>query len=305
MPSDGIYSFIGMPYSGSTLISFILGSHSLVYGGADLHHLNPERKGVCSVHKQNCPVWTREALERTYKAYTQSIARWYDCISDATGRPYIVDASKQLEFFASRALHETQQKTVLVFLAKHPLRLAASDVYNRLYAKQVKISTIEDIRSWNAANEVQLLDFIQKRLSHCLKHYQEREELRKTYSKDSRVVAIEDVYYETALDNLEETISRLLSHFSLDFNPSFLNYTHFEHHPITGNMAPLWKLRAGGEAPKKPIGDFRKSFYMKKSAAIVKDDKYKELFTATQIEKIESLPVYRILLDQMNYEVIR
>ena len=52
----GVYAVVGMPYSGSTILSFLLGSHSLIYNGADLHHLNPERRGSCSIHKDKCDV---------------------------------------------------------------------------------------------------------------------------------------------------------------------------------------------------------------------------------------------------------
>ena len=60
MKAEGIHAVLGMPYSGSTLLSFIMGSSDQVYNGADLHHLNNERKGICSIHKDKCPVFSSE-----------------------------------------------------------------------------------------------------------------------------------------------------------------------------------------------------------------------------------------------------
>ncbi|MDJ0570882.1 MAG: hypothetical protein QNJ53_17805 [Pleurocapsa sp. MO_192.B19] len=53
-----IIGILGLPYCGSTLLSYILGSHSQIYNAADLYKLNPRHKGKCSIHGEKCPVWT-------------------------------------------------------------------------------------------------------------------------------------------------------------------------------------------------------------------------------------------------------
>ncbi len=292
-----------MPYSGSTILSFLLGSHSRVYNGADLHHLNAERRGTCSIHKDECPALTPQALERIYASFDR-IDEWYDQISSVTSRPYICDASKQLSFF-SRALIETDKPLALVLLKKHPIRSAASDLHNRYFAKQVRLSTIEDIRNHLSSEFSQALTFIDNRLRSFQQHYEQREALIAEAYSASNVVATFSVAYEDIVAGTEQMTSSLLAAFDLEMEPNQVNYTEFEHHPVTGNLGPVWKVRqARANKGAKGSGEFRKNFYLNTDQLIIMDNKYQELFSVDQIAQIENLDSYKKLIDELGYQGI-
>lgn len=303
MKAEGIYAVLGMPYSGSTLLSFIMGSNDQVYNGADLHHLNSERKGICSIHKDKCPVFSSGALAEVYEAFADCDA-WYDKIADVTQRPFIFDASKQLSFFRE-VLPKTQKKVVVVALNKHPMRALASDIYNRLFVRQMKMESLSDIRDYMNANKLEIKRFILKRLKALLADIEERKVLLNSVSGRKNILEIVDLTYESYVKNPTEVFSRLLGIYGLDYNEKFIDYTNFEHHPVTGNMAPIWKVRTDGKSVRSNEKNFRKNFYLKDSSSIVLDDKYKELFSEKEINWIESQSQYKKLLALLNYKPLR
>lgn len=302
MKAEGVYAVVGMPYSGSTLLSFILGSNDKVYNGADLHHLNPEKRGVCSLHKNECRVLNSQALERVYSHFG-SCDEWYDEIAGVTGRPYIFDASKQISFF-KEVLPVTEKKLVIIALNKHPMRALASDIFNRLFDRKLKIKALAEIRSYMDQNKEEVKTFLKQRLKAIKKDVEERSKLLNEVSGRENVVKIKNIKYENYIKNPDRVCSELLSFFELEYKEDFLDYEKYEHHPVTGNMAPIWKIRSKGEEQQGDEKNYRKSFYMKSSSSIVIDNKFKEIFTGKEIKWIESQVEYRELLSLLGYEKI-
>jgi hypothetical protein len=300
MKAEGIFAVVGMPYSGSTLLSFILGCNEKVYNGSDLHHLNGERKGVCSMHKDKCPVFDKAALEKVYGAFS-NCDDWYDSIANATGRPYIFDASKQLSFF-KEVLPKTNKKVVVIALNKHPIRALSSDIYNRLFARQLKMETLPEIRQYMISNVKEVQAFISKRLDALVADIEQRAALLESVKSRENIIEIMHLSYETYVENPEETFTEILSLYGLNYDSSFIDYTNFEHHPVTGNMAPIWKVKNSGKVAKIDEKNFRKSFYLKDSSSIVIDNKYRDLFSVKEITWIESQPQYKVLLDVLGYD---
>lgn len=299
MKAEGIYAVVGMPYSGSTLLSFILGSNKHVYNGADLHHLNPDKKGVCSLHKDECDVLSAQALAKIYDSFG-NCDEWYDEIADATGRSYIFDASKQLSFF-KEVLPSTNKKVVVIALNKHPIRALASDIFNRLFDRKLKIRSLPEIRSYMENNKDEVKSFLKQRLKAIKDDVEEREKLLSKIDGKANIVKIRRIKYEDYISHPDDVCSELLSDYGLAYDRDFLNYAHYEHHPVTGNMAPIWKVRSHGKEHKGSDSNYRKSFYMNNASSIVIDDKFKELFSRDEIEWIEKQSEYNKLLSILGY----
>jgi hypothetical protein len=303
MKAEGIYAVVGMPYSGSTLLSFILGSNDQVYNGADLHHLNGERKGVCSIHKDKCPVFTPDSLAEVYEAFSDCDA-WYDKIAEVTKRPFIFDASKQISFFRE-VLPKTRKKVVVIALNKHPMRALSSDIYNRFFARQKKMESLSDIRDYMKSNKEEVRHFILKRLDALLVDIEERAILLKSISERDNILEIVNLSYESYVENPTEVFSKLLGLYGLEYREEFLEYRNYEHHPVTGNLAPIWKVRNSGKSSNKVEKNFRKNYYLKDSSSIVIDNKYNELFSEEEINWIESRSRYKKLLAVLGYRPMR
>jgi len=281
-----------------------MGCNSQVYGGADLHHLNHERKGACSIHKEDCPKLTYENLQKIYDAFDNDIDDWYNEIARAIEKPYIFDASKQVNFAKERVFPESDLPIVAIELHKHPMRAMASDVYNRLLAKKAKIVKLDDAIEYFKDNMEELLDFVQKRLQVMKRDFQVREELKNQYSKNENIVLWQEVKYEDYMEDYKSVCSTLLGAFDLSLEEDCENYYDFEHHPITGNMGPLWKAREKGKVSESK-NNYRKNYYMSDASSMVIDNKYKDLFSQEIIERIESIPVYSKLVQSLNYTNIK
>ncbi|GGY76327.1 hypothetical protein [Marinobacter zhanjiangensis] len=300
MKNKGVFAVVGMPYSGSTLLSFIVGSNPKVYNGADLHYLNPRKRGMCSLHKESCDVLTQEALEDIYSCY-HDCDEWYDSISNAVERPYIFDASKQLSFF-QQVLPKTNKPMVVIALSKHPMRAISSDLFNRLFDRQLKIKNLSDIKLYINENEQEVRGFIEKRIDAILQDVEDRRNLLDDISTKSNILKIIDVKYEDYIEVPDQVIPSVMEPFGLDYDDSFLDYRKFNHHPITGNMAPIWKVKGEGKKVATDGKNFRKDFYMKNDSSIVVDNKYKELLSERNVRWIESLPRYRKLIKILDYQ---
>lgn len=300
MKAEGIFAVVGMPYSGSTLLSFIVGCHSQVFNGADLHHLNPEKRSVCSMHKENCGVLTPEVLENIYKNF-DNCDEWYDSIAEAVGCPYVFDASKQLSFF-QQVLPKTKKNVVIISLSKHPIRAVSSDLLNRFFDRQLKMKDLKDIKQYMEDNKSEVSEFIEKRLSAILKDVEGRRELLASVYNKKNIVKIIDLKYEDYIEAPDRVIPEIMRPFQLEYEDAFLDYANFEHHPITGNMAPIWKAKGSENKHDSDSKNFRKDFYMKQKSSVVVDDKYKEIFSNQDIEWIESQPSYKKLLRELGYK---
>lgn len=75
MPYSSIL-LAGLLYSGTKILGFILGSHPSIYNGADLHHLNKDRKGKCSVHNDECSVFNQSNRKSIFSEVVPS-AEWF------------------------------------------------------------------------------------------------------------------------------------------------------------------------------------------------------------------------------------
>ena len=297
--NQGVFSVVGMPYSGSTLLSFILGSHSQVYNGADLHHLNPDRKGQCSIHKTKCPIFTEQALDDIYSSFGHC-DEWYDKISYYSNSPFIVDASKRLGFF-EQTLRKTQKNTVVIALNKHPMRALASDLYNRLFDRKLKITDLARIEKYKKENQQEIQDFLVNRMNTLLTDVKNRKQLLEEVAERENIQDIVYLKYEEYIKRPHKIFSNLLNKFQLDYDKNFTNYHEYEHHPITGNIAPVWKLRNTNKNYKDNNDNFRKNFYLKNSSSIVADNKFRQLLSNDEINWIQSQPQYHELLQILDY----
>lgn len=296
---SGIYFVIGMPYSGSTLLSSLMGTHSQVYGGADLHHLNPDRKGTCTIHKEKCEVFSPDVLQEVYTAYSD-INLWYDTIAQATGRSHIFDCSKQVEFYKTRVLPEIDRDFVVVALQKHPMRALASDVYNRLFSKKEKVTTQEAALDYVSKNPEDFYKFVETRLATITKTLLERNALKPMFEQRAGYKNWVSVDYEDYMQDRAAACSGLLNEFGLQPEGDVDNYRETEQHPITGNMGVVWKIRGGDSA--RDYGEYRRNYYMQASDAFRMDNKYQDIFSADTIARIKQMEAYQKLLSLLNFE---
>jgi hypothetical protein len=120
-----VIGLVGMSFSGSTVLNYVLGSHPGVYGGSELYRLidtDPAKRCGCSWCHEGCAVLTPERIATLNKEniYT-SLARF-------TQKESVVDTSKNLPWFEDVFPRQNAEEVSpsMIVLSKHPLRQLAA-----------------------------------------------------------------------------------------------------------------------------------------------------------------------------------
>jgi hypothetical protein len=235
MTETHVVYIVGLGHSGSTLLTRLLGSHSQMLAVGELNVLRHRHEdfGSASPAKEiphlgqpcscgsasiyDCPFWqhvndklaqTDSLSLDTIDLYTPEVEAFrkhshaiYRALHQTSGRPYIVDSSKELSFLL-RLSNETDLKVHPIFLVRR--------------LEGVLYSSIKKKRGWvrALARHTNTLGYI---------HYK----LRK---RDHLVVK-----YEEMVTSTEATLKRIWSWLNLPYEPTWSQWGELEYHILAGN----------------------------------------------------------------------
>jgi hypothetical protein len=286
LPVQGLYAIVGSNYSGSTLLNAMMNAHSRVGGGGELcWFLERGPAPLCGICGESCRHWTPEVR----KGITSRTL--YPTVSRLFGKPFVVDASKWPEwFFKMLPVYQSgatsrmpdwyhrmgplrpSERTCIVLLSKHPIRLVSSYVYRaRYYPQRVKYTQYADIPHTLAT-------------------------LRKLYEQSAKKLPITHfVKYEELVLSPERILGQLFGSFDLPFEPGVLNWRQSDQHFIGGNGGPRFqidrRLTPGGTRKQKYAGD-----------SLFLDESYKEILTEQEIEAVCRSDDAKALFDMFGYD---
>lgn len=291
----GVIGIIGMPYCGSTILSYILGSHTEIYGGADLYKLSPAYDAGCSLHGDKCTLWTRENRDSVYRALEKGQVSYYNRICELSSKSYICDASKNPSYFNNRVLG-IDCPTLLVNLCKHPLRHVCSLLFNHHFVKEKNIRGESEIKSYLSEDWGSAISFIESSISRIYRHNEEVEEVKFSLGNESWL----DIKYEDIVSNSKQMISTINQFFGLSFQDGQLQFQNHDLHPIVGNTGPRRKINIG-KSPVPLNSDLRASFYDSGNSSIQMDQKYRLIFNSEQIDAINRINEFEGLCNYLGY----
>lgn len=240
--------FCGAGHSGSTLLGFILGSHSLCfYAGEAKKSLfigdetQPIKKRVCKVCGTDCRIWPQWEQ-------AQASCNLYVWLSQQTGKSVIVDTSKSVGWVRkhSEALQKLGHEVHLIFLKRDPRA-----VVNSRKRKYPEISLHDHVDAW-----VQTMD--------------QAEILFEGWSSSKSVLE-----YETFCSAPEMETRRLCHDIGLEFEPLMLHYNLHAHHPLGGNEGTQSFVRGDISTPKH-------AYYEGHDGSIKSDDSWKTTLTEAE-----------------------
>mgnify|MGYP001182680953 CR=1 FL=1 len=295
---EGVIGIVGLPYCGSTILSYVLGSHSKIYCGADLYKLSPNYDASCSLHGEDCNLWTRENKNSVYESLENGQRMYYDRICEITKRSIVCDASKSPGYFASRVL-DVGIPVLIISLRKHPLRHICSLLFNHHLVKGVGIRGDKDVEDYLSKNWDDCMDFINNSLSRVANHTVESRNLRENLINSEWL----EMKYEDFVTDTKDMISEAVGFFGLRFEVGQSEFERHDLHPIVGNTGPRRKFNSS-HLPVKSSTDIRASFYDSDISSIQMDEKYKLVFNNEQISKIVEIQSYRDLCDILEYPVM-
>ena len=294
---NGVIGVVGLPYCGSTILSYVLGSHSEIYCGADLYKLSPNYDSGCSLHGEECHIWTRENKNSVYDSLAISQSKYYDRICEITSSSVICDASKSPAYFNSR-IPKVDSQVLLVNLNKHPLRHICSLLFNHHFVKDLGIRGDTEIKRYLSENWEDAALFINKSLDRILNHIEDVKILENSLPNCSWL----EMKYEDFVIKPQKIIDEVLIDLDLNFEEGQLHFEMHDLHPIVGNTGPRRKVRIP-KSKMKSEHDLRASFYDSGESSIQMDEKYLLVFNENQISKIRSMPTYQQLCSDLGYSI--
>ena len=237
----------GAGHSGSTLLGLVLGSHPRCFYAGEASKTRflgderrPERKRLCKICGDGCPVWSGFDLSPHVDLYER--------ISRRVGHPVVIDSTKDVAWIQSRAseLSTTGASRHLVLL----LRDGRAVVNSRL-RKAISADPIEVIDRW--------ADQMRRSL-----------ELYDAWA-GSRV----SIRYEELAMRPSETVRRVCRFLGLDYRPSMLDFHMHEHHPLGGNNGTQFQVsriqRFGMPGPTAEPPERSRTFYTSHGPSIELD----------------------------------
>ena len=120
---------VGAPFSGATLLSHMLGTHSRAFDAGDVAGAFRESLGSCSTCTPAgtpCPAWDSRAVRAAMKKSPQAL---YAALAEWAHADVVIDASKTAEWLAARLQEVAAQPTGvrIVFCTSDPVTAAQTE----------------------------------------------------------------------------------------------------------------------------------------------------------------------------------
>lgn len=300
-PRVRVVQIVGVPYSGSTVLGYILNATPGWFFGSEVYRLLPAYDNKvggpqkCAFCGDGCPYWEPELLtELRGQDRTAGVSRVYEAFASRhRDVDVFIDGTNSHERYAG-SWSDTQ-----VVAAKHPLRLASSHLYNQPERFGLgQNPPFADFRATLAEHPAQAVRRARWVLRTALHAYRKLMQA----APHAHVVRT-DALHEESFAELARLREFLGSSHDRD---SVVAFSRHEVHPIGGNKAPFWqRVDAGAPAARQPQArNERREYYTRAADQLGDyrvDDKWRELLPDDVIAGIVELPPFEKLSDMLGY----
>ena len=297
--SVSVLGLVGLSFSGSTVLNYVLGSHKGVYGGSELYRLidkDPDKHCGCSWCHDGCPVLTDERIAML------SRDDFYVPLSSFTGKDKIVDTSKNLPWFEKMFPRQAKQgvSSSILLLTKHPLRHLAAymgwqhDYLFKCGLRSVVKRMLVDPSTAFSRQKMHLSYWLD-----VIADFYEKFDTSPLLKEFSHFrIKYEDFVERTAI-SLKEPLER----WGLEFDPRAINYSNFEQHGVGGNGGVIRMINTEERIKRfrSRSADYILDFY-DNCEGLTMDDSYKDAFSEQIVCWIKGLPKYRRLCEVLSYD---
>jgi len=292
---------MGPSFCGSSLLNLMLDSHPNIFGGGELHRLfDPNKNSFCSTCLRECVFWDCNNFRKNINKNNIYIS-----CAERSDSAVVVDSSKNPGYFFDISQKAKLKSFMTVIVKKHPIRLAASQISNKIIPTQIGFN-------YSANEALNRLDC--DRLKNDLSIY--FNEVYKRYEKCYDVAMklchndLCILEYEKLVFSTGYSINKIISSFDLEWDNSILSFSDCEHHPIGGNSATHWHIRRQpnpnrqNKRIKKMIPEKLNQYY-NRDQSIIMDNKFRDIMSDSLMRDIFYLNSYRSLCSYLgyNYEI--
>jgi len=284
---------VGSGRSGSTLLSFILGSHPECFNLGELdkfYRYYQQGKKLCAICREDCSFWNGQftELERKQLAAVlgntrlnpylplkieRAIHSWlgnrgvfspYSYLLDKSKESILFDSSKELDWVKEKSSHQEFRsgdlKSHLLFIVRD--------------GRAVMSSILRIRPTWTAERFCQ--DWSKK--------MRDAREFYDQFPSDRKMM----VRYEELVTQPEQTLKQLCALLAIDFVPEIFSYWKYDHHPVSGNSGTrslIWRYR--DENIQDANYQKQGSYYENVGLNLALDLRWKQELTPEQLKTFE------------------
>lgn len=263
-PPITVVNIIAVSYSGSTWVNMMLGAHSQAFGCGEIDWIVKAGKAICSLHGDDCPVWTQYDPASDENPYLQ--------MARITGkRVLVVNNPRRL----LHAQNHPQIQRRFLWVIRDGRAVVASSM-----RKYKEVSTWKACRNWRR-------NILKKR------------KLIRSQPTEHTMKLI----YEEVVNDTPDHLRKICDFLELPFQPAMLEYRTAPQHPIGGNPGAVSMVADAQnvtalhnalvnrlELPKdQAVIDASRNaqidldFYRKNKQATVRDERWKKELSDRQL----------------------
>ena len=246
-PAATAVYILSCPFSGSTWLNFMLGSHPQIIGIGELRSLGRTGRPACRLHGEECPFWSRFEPASSEDPHLQ--------VARLSGKRLITDTSKW-----DRSIPRSTDPRVrsrCIFLIRDGRAVIASAL------RKGRMRGMRRAATW------------------WVELFENKRRMFEEFGPADRL----EIRYEDLTRDPAGELRRMCEFLGVEFDPVMLEYWNAEHHPLAGNVGTLMGMlrKSGQELPQDAIERSKKdrlewdlSFYKDADAAQFQDERWKK-----------------------------
>lgn len=267
-------------YSGSTILDYMLGSHSQAFSLTELRSfivggrkpftckscLPPES---CSIYS---PAFTQKLMQigATSQLYTE--------IAQKSGANILIDSSKNMGWFRKTLRGLNPQDVLFVHISKSPEAYGGSE---RNKSHPNALHSVESIGNTWWRQNANILRFL----------------------RFSPYTAI-SVRYRDLIHSPQEVLNSILAYVGAQYQPGIENFWNYPHHPLWGNKGTRSHLSATDSNPTAwaDESDENKQLYLENHQKLFLDEKWRRSFTDQELNSLYTVGRVSQIARLLGYE---
>lgn len=263
-----LVAILSAKYSGSTLLDFMLGSHSHALSMTELRAFvsNGRTPFTCKscIPADACMVWTPDLTSRLVAMGPST--ELYRAIHQQSGAPVLVDSSKNVPWFEATLADMKPQEVLCILISKPPEGYMASERNKSHTANVHDIDEIAD-RWWRS--NAKFLDFMADNA------YQ------------SAVIRYQDL-----IDAPRQVLTYLLEKLDMNYEADQEHFWNFELHPLWGNKGTRSHLNQTDSNPERwsDSSNYNKELYKAQHQTLFRDEKWRDTLTREEVDNLYRYP---------------
>ena len=254
----------GAAHSGSTLLGFLLGSHSEAFYTGEAKNTKfwsdkniDQRKRSCKLCGSTCNIWKQFDPEKSATVHQQ--------MSEISHKKIIIDSTKAPEWIINKEQENSGAKQYLIYLKRDGRAIVNSR--KRKYHNMPFGSIVDKWKKDICGAEKLYRDFSGSKIK---------------------------IQYEDLAKNPQCELSKICNLLEIKFENAMLNWQLQEHHPLGGNNGTQWLVKRNQQL-SDDTNINKNKYYKNHRGGIILDERWRKELTEEEQRIVATIPMAGLL----------